>query len=81
VKLANILGQKRRPTSTCVKIAARETEGGSSDRVLEAGQKVSVDLYLSSILGRVPHTKREKPDDEKYSGGAIFSILHRSSSS
>jgi hypothetical protein len=39
---------------------------------LKPGQKVSVDLYQSTILGRLPQTKGKEPDDEKYSGGAIF---------
>jgi hypothetical protein len=64
--------QKRRPTSTAVKRSIPERQGGLKDGILEPGQTVSVDLYQSTILGRLPLTKGREPEDEKFAGGTIF---------
>jgi len=50
----------------------KENEGGISDGVLTPGCKVSVDLYVAGIGGRLPHTKGSEDEDRKYAGGAIF---------
>jgi hypothetical protein len=64
--------QKRRPTSTSVKKASREAQRAASSNILQPGQKVSVDLYQSTILWRLRHTKGKEAEDEKYAGGAIL---------
>jgi hypothetical protein len=43
--------QKRNPTATTVKHRVPEQEGALSDGILEPGQKVSVDLFQSTIPG------------------------------
>jgi GAG-pre-integrase domain len=64
--------QKRRSSSTDIKRPIKAQEGGISNNVLQPGQRVSLDLFQSTILGRLPNTKGKESDDEKYSGGAIF---------
>lgn len=64
--------QKRRSSSTALKRPVVEREGGISNNVLTPGQKVSIDLYQSSIPGRLPHTKGHESVSQKYAGGAIF---------
>jgi hypothetical protein len=64
--------QKRRTSTTDVKKRTIPAEGGLSNNILQPGQRVSVNLYQSSTLGRLPHTKGKEADDEKYCGGATF---------
>ena len=64
--------QKRRSSTTAVHRPVIEREGGISNNVLSPGQKVSADLYQSTIPGRLPHTKGQESETSKYSGGAIF---------
>jgi hypothetical protein len=49
--------QKRNSTATTVKHRVPAPEGALSDGILEPGQKVSVDLFQSTIPGRLPNTK------------------------
>lgn len=64
--------QKRRnPPSNTTK-ARPELEGALSRDVLIPGQKVSVDLYQSSVKGRLSYTFGKEKHDHKYTGGAIF---------
>jgi hypothetical protein len=46
--------------------------GGLSDNITIPGQRVSVDLYVSSTKGRLLHTFGKEKYDDQYSGGAIF---------
>jgi hypothetical protein len=46
--------------------------GGLSDNITNPGQRVSVDLYVSSTKGRLLHTFGKEKYDDQYSGGAIF---------
>ena len=39
---------------------------------LKPGNCVSVDQYLSSITGRLLHTKGKEPTKDKYNGGSLF---------
>jgi hypothetical protein len=64
--------QKRRVPPSKLQITRKENEGGISDGVLTPGGKVSVDLYVAGIGGRLPHTKGSEDEDRKYAGGAIF---------
>ena len=38
----------------------------------EPGDCVSIDQYVSTVLGRLPNTKGKEKKDEKYNGGTIF---------
>jgi hypothetical protein len=62
--------QKRKnpPKSTT---AIPQTSTGL-DNVLNAGDRVSVDLYCSSTNGRLPHTFGKEKSDLQYTCGAIF---------
>lgn len=62
--------QKRRVPSRLRTQSA--PEGGQSDGVLKPGQRVSLDLYQSSIPGRLEHTYGKEKESSKYAGGAIF---------
>jgi hypothetical protein len=48
------------------------TTTGLSDDVLNAGDRVSVDLYCSSTNGRLPHTFGKEKSELQFTGGAIF---------
>jgi GAG-pre-integrase domain len=52
--------QKCRPTSTVVNKSMPDREGSLSDCIIAPGQMVSVDLYQSTILGRLPQTKGKR---------------------
>jgi hypothetical protein len=58
--------KKRRSSSADVKRPVIAAEGGISNNVLDPGREISVDLYKSSVLGRLPHTKGSESDDEKF---------------
>ena len=64
--------QKRRVPPSHVSRPVSEREGGLSSGILDPGQRVSCDLYQSTIRGRLPHTKGLESDDMKYCGGTIF---------
>jgi Reverse transcriptase (RNA-dependent DNA polymerase) len=64
--------QKRRNPPSKKQRPISEREGGLSDDVLQPGQRISCDLYQSTILGRLPNTRGKESDSEKYCGGAIF---------
>jgi len=64
--------QKRRMPPSKSQRSRMELEGGISDGVLQPGQRVSVDLYVAGINGRLPDTFGKEAEDKKYSGGAIF---------
>jgi hypothetical protein len=49
-----------------------KNEGVLSDGILQPGQRVSIDLYQSTVRGRLPHTRGKESDDDKYCGGAII---------
>jgi hypothetical protein len=48
------------------------TTTGLSDDVLNAGDRVSVDLYCSSTNGCLPHTFGKEKSELQFTGGAIF---------
>jgi hypothetical protein len=48
------------------------TTTGLSDDVLNAGDRVSVDLCCSSTNGRLPHTFGKEKSELQFTGGAIF---------
>jgi hypothetical protein len=48
------------------------TTTGLSDDVLNAGDRVSVDLYCSSTNGRLPYTFGKEKAELQFTGGAIF---------
>jgi hypothetical protein len=48
------------------------TTTGLSDDVLNAGDRISVDLYCSSTNGRFPHTFGKERSELQFTGGAIF---------
>jgi hypothetical protein len=39
---------------------------------LRPGQMVSLDQYMGSTPGRLPHTKGKELQKDKYTGGTIF---------
>jgi hypothetical protein len=45
---------------------------------LHPGDRVSLDQYISSLPGRLPHTKGKEDKKDKYTGGTIF-VDHASS--
>ena len=45
---------------------------GLSDNILNAGDRVSVDIYCSSTNGRLPHTFGKEKSSLQFTGGAIF---------
>jgi hypothetical protein len=45
---------------------------------LQPGDCVSVNQYVSSVPGRLPHTAGKEKPNEKYNGGTIF-VDHASS--
>jgi hypothetical protein len=63
--------QKRKnpPKAT---VATPITTTGLSDDTLLPGARVSVDLYCSSTLGRLPHTFGKEKSALQFTGGAIF---------
>jgi hypothetical protein len=48
------------------------TTTGLSDDVLNAGGRVSVDLYCSFTNGRLPHTFGKEKSELQFTGGVIF---------
>jgi hypothetical protein len=48
------------------------TTTGLSDDVLNASDRVSVDLYCSSTNGRLPYTFGKEKSELQFTGGAIF---------
>ena len=48
------------------------TLGGLSDDIITPGQRVSVDLYVSSTPGRLPNTLGKEKISSQFTGGAIF---------
>jgi hypothetical protein len=68
--------QKRRTPETPV---TRRTEPMVLRREnLHPGDRVSLDQYISSLPGRLPHTKGKEAKKDKYTGGTIF-VDHASS--
>ena len=63
--------QKRRtpPSHTTTKPIEA---GGASDNIVKPGQRVSTDLYSSTVRGRLPDTFGREQPDRQYSAGAIF---------
>jgi hypothetical protein len=63
--------QKRKnpPKST---VSKPLTTTGLSDDILNAGDRVSVDIYCSSTNGRLPHTFGKEKNALQFTGGAIF---------
>jgi hypothetical protein len=64
--------QKRRQPPSSLSKPNLENLGGLSDKILTPGQRISCDLYESTVRGRLPHTRGKESDDSKYAGGAIF---------
>ena len=64
--------QKRRNPKSTKSVARPENEGTSSVDVLNAGQRVSVDLYVSAIRGRLLNSFGKEKPEHQYTGGAIF---------
>jgi len=50
----------------------KETEGGLKKDDLFPGSCVSVDHYVCCLPGRLPHTAGKEPQNQQYSGGAMF---------
>jgi hypothetical protein len=48
------------------------TTPGLSEDILNAGDRVSVDIYCSSTKGRLPHTFGKEKSAIQFTGGAIF---------
>jgi hypothetical protein len=61
--------QKNPPKSS---VSKPLTTTGLSDDALNAGDRVSVDLYCSSTNGRLPHTFGKEKSELQFTGGAIF---------
>jgi hypothetical protein len=63
--------QKRKnpPKAT---VATPQTTTGLSDDILQAGDRVSVDLNCSSTTGCLPHTFGKEKSALQFTGGAIF---------
>ena len=47
-------------------------DGALSDNVLEPGQRVAMDQYVTSQKGRLEHTRGQQPGSAKYVGGTLF---------
>jgi hypothetical protein len=47
-------------------------DGVISDGILQPGQMVSSDQFVSSSKGRLTTSKGKEPDSQKYTGGTIF---------
>jgi hypothetical protein len=63
--------QKRKnPPKSSVSMPLTTT--GLSDDILNAGDRVSVDIYCSSTKGRLPHTFGKEKSEIQFTGGAIF---------
>lgn len=64
--------QKRRSPPSTRHTSNKSTEGALFRDTLIPGRRTSVDLYQSSTRGRLPNTFGKEPEDQQYTGGAIF---------
>jgi hypothetical protein len=64
--------QARRTPDVSRLIADSSKEMLTKRKHLVPGQKVSVDQYMGSTPGRLPHTKGKELKKDKYTGGTIF---------
>ena len=64
--------QKRRNPKSSKTVARPEYDGALSVDVVDAGQRVSVDLYVSATRGRLPNSFGKEKPDQQYTGVAIF---------
>jgi hypothetical protein len=62
----------RRGTTSTVEIARPEREMLLRQDQVLPGDMVSVDQYVSTMLGRRPHTKGKEPPNERFVGGTLF---------
>ena len=69
--------QKRRKPNSSKIVALKENEGALSVDIVHSGQRVSVDLYVSAVRGRLPESYGKEKTDKQYTGGAIF-VDHKS---
>ena len=49
-----------------------EKDGALKREVLRVGAKISTDQFVSSMKGRLFHTKGKEPDSQKFTGGTIY---------
>jgi hypothetical protein len=64
--------QKRRGAGTEFSKKNPEKEMSLKVDDLQPGDRVSVDQYMSSVPGRLPHTHGKEKKEDKYTGGTLF---------
>ena len=64
--------QQRRNPPTQITHNRPETDGALSVDALAPGERVSVDIYMSSARGRLPGTFGKERETAQYIGGSIF---------
>ena len=64
--------QKRQKPNSSKIVARRENEGAFSVDVVHSGQRVSVDLYVSTVRCCLPEFYGKEKTDKQDTGGAIF---------
>ena len=62
----------RRGTTNKIEIGRPEQEMLLRQNQITPGSLVSADQYISSVLGRRPHTKGKEPKHERFVGGTLF---------
>ena len=64
--------QSRRGAGTSAEFKIEDRDMILKRETTEPGDCVSIDQYVSTVLGRLPNTKGKEKKDEKYNGGTIF---------
>ena len=64
--------QTRRNPEVKVGSAIPEKEMSLRRGVMQPGDMVSIDQYVSMLPGRLPHTKGKEPKHQQYNGGTLF---------
>jgi len=64
--------QTRRNPGVSVGTPIPEKEMSLRQGILEPGDMVSIDQYVSALPGRLPSTKGKEPKSKKYNGGTLF---------
>ena len=64
--------QKTRNPKLSKTVTRPENEGALSLDVVDAEKRVAVDLYVSTIRGRLPNSFGKEKPDQQYTGRAIF---------
>jgi hypothetical protein len=68
----SIAKQKKNTPDSTFTIKNKSNEGAILQNKLYPGEKVSCDHYMSSTLGRLPHTRGKEDKANQYVGGTLF---------